>query len=482
VHKNTKSRTTIDVVFLYLIIKGIILSFRFIILQNGNKGHSMKWKMVFLILLVTTFSTPILSQEKIKFTEFNLDNGLHVILHQDNSTPIVAVSVMYHVGSKNEQPDRTGFAHFFEHLMFEGSPNIARGEYMKIVENAGGRLNANTDFDRTYYYEVLPSNQLALGLYLESERMLHLKIDSAGVETQRKVVKEERKQRLDNQPYGKIWETTFKDAYSFSPYRWMPIGSDQYIDKASIDEFRKFYKTYYVPQNAVLTISGDIQTDDAKKLVKKYFSEVPKGTKDIYRPDVKEPLHTKEVIDTAYDNIQLPAIVEAYHIPAVGTKDYYPLRMLTTLLSGGRSSRLYKSLVDEEQKAVYVGAFPAALEDPGLFISLAIANQGVRTNELEKLINQELNKVKNDEISDEDMQKLKNQVETDYVNQDATDEGIAENLAYYFTFYKNTNAINTELDKLMKVTKEDIKRVADKYLTEGNRLVLYYLPGTKGGK
>ncbi len=434
------------------------------------------------VLLVQLFIMTLSAQNNVKFTEYNLDNGLHVILHQDNSTPIVAVSVMYHVGSKNEKPDRTGFAHFFEHLMFEGSPNIGRGEYMKMVENAGGELNANTDFDRTYYYEVLPSNQLALGLYMESERMLHLKIDSIGVETQRKVVKEERKQRLDNQPYGKIWEVIFKDAFKVSPYRWMPIGSAQYIDQASIEEFRNFYKTYYVPQNAVLSIAGDIQIDQTKELISKYFSEIPRGTKDVYRPEVEEPVQQSEIIDTAYDNIQLPALVEAYHIPAVGTEDYYPIEMLTTLLSGGRSSRLYKKLVDETQKAVYVGAFPAALEKPGLFISLAIANQGVDADELKSLIDQEIDKVKDSVITDEEMQKLRNQVETNYVNQNATDAGIAENLAYYYTIYENTNAINTELDKLMNVTKEDIKRVADKYLNDNNRVVLYYLPGKKGGK
>ena len=442
----------------------------------------MKRKALLLVPLFLLLMGSVLSQENIKFTEYNLDNGLHVILHQDNSTPIVAVSVMYHVGSKNEKPDRTGFAHFFEHLMFEGSPNIGRGEYMKMVENAGGKLNANTDFDRTYYYEVLPSNQLALGLYLESERMLHLKIDSVGVETQRKVVKEERKQRLDNQPYGRMWEDTFRDAFKVSPYRWMPIGSAQYIDSASIQEFRNFYKTYYVPQNAVLTIAGDIQIDSAKALVNKYFSEIPRGTREIYRPKPVEPVQSSEVVDTAYDNIQLPALIEAYHIPAVGTEDYYPIRMLTTLLSGGRSSWLYKTLVDKTQKAVYVGAFPAALENPGLFISVAIANQGVQADELRKLIDGVIEKVKDTLITEEEMQKLKNQVETDYVNQNATDEGVAENLAYYYTIYGNTNAINTELDKLMKVTREDIKRVADKYLNDDNRVVLYYLPELKGGK
>jgi predicted Zn-dependent peptidase len=442
----------------------------------------MKKRSLFLLLFGFVITGLVSGQEKVEFTEYNLDNGLHVILHQDNSTPIVAVSVMYHVGSKNEKPDRTGFAHFFEHLMFEGSPNIGRGEYMKLIENAGGKVNANTDFDRTYYFEILPSNQLALGLYLESERMLQLKIDSAGVETQRKVVKEERKQRLDNQPYGKIWEVTFRDAFKVSPYRWMPIGSAQYIDQASIDEFRDFYKTYYVPQNAVLTIAGDIQIDKAEDLIKKYFSEIPRGTGEINRPEGIEPPQTSEVIDTAYDNIQLPAIVEAYHIPAVGTEDYYPIRMITTLLSGGRSSRLYKTLVDKTQKAVYVGAFPAALENPGLFISLAIANQGVNANDLQTLIDREIDKVKDSLISDPELQKLKNQVETDYVNQDATDQGIAENLAYYYTFYHNTNSINTELEKLMKVTKEDIKRVADKYLTDKNRVVLYYQPKGKGRK
>lgn len=442
----------------------------------------MKGKSLLLILFFIAFTSKGLSQENVKFTEYNLDNGLHVILHQDNTTPIVAVSVMYHVGSKNEKPYRTGFAHFFEHLMFEGSPNIGRGEYMKMVENAGGKLNANTDFDRTYYYEILPSNQLALGLYLESERMLHLKIDSVGVETQRKVVKEERKQRLDNQPYGKIWEITFKDAFKVSPYRWMPIGSAQYIDKASIEEFRNFYKTYYVPQNAVLSIAGDIKIDETKNLIGKYFSEIPRGTRDIYRPKAVEPAPDAEVVDTAYDNIQLPAIVEAYHIPAVGTEDYYPIEMLTTLLSGGRSSRLYKTLVDKTQKAVYVGAFPAALEDPGLFISMAVANQGVDADELKILMDLEIDKVKDSVITDEEMQKLKNQVETDFVNQNATDEGIAENLAYYYTIYGNTGAINTELDKLMKVTKEDIKSVADKYLNDNNRVVLFYLPKQRGGK
>ncbi len=257
----------------------------------------MKTKIAVLFLV---FSGLLFSQaRRIDFTEYDLDNGLHVILHQDNTTPIVAVSIMYHVGSKNEDPVRTGFAHFFEHLMFEGSANIPRGQFDKIMESAGGTNNANTSQDRTYYYEILPSNQLELGLWIESERLLHAKIDTTGVETQRKVVKEEKKQRYENQPYGTVIEETFKRAFKVHPYTWLPIGSAQYIDEATIDEFRDFYKTFYVPENASLVITGDINIDNAKSLVNKYFADIPKGGKKIPRPEVIEPPLTAEIRDTS---------------------------------------------------------------------------------------------------------------------------------------------------------------------------------------
>jgi len=427
---------------------------------------------LFLIFISFTAFT----QNEIKFEEFDLDNGLHVILHEDHATPIVAVTVMYHVGSKNEKEDRTGFAHFFEHLMFEGSPNIPRGEYFKLVQNAGGELNANTDFDRTFYFEVLPSNQLELGLWLESERMMHLKIDTIGVETQREVVKEERKESLDNQPYGRIWEETFKRAYTVHPYKWMPIGSVQYIDRASLSEFMDFYSTYYVPQNAVLTLAGDLQIDAAKDLIEKYFKDIPKGQKEIIRPKIVEPPQLHEIRDTAYDNVQLPAIVEAYHVPPIGTKEYYAIDMLTMLLSSGQSSRLYKSLVDEQQKAVYIGAFPAGLEDPGLFIAVAIANSGINADELEKSIDFEVGKVRDSLVTDEEYQKIRNQIKTQFVNKASHVAGIAEDLSKYFMLYGDTDLINSEIDKYMEVTKEDIKNAAEKYLNKQNRVVLYYLP------
>jgi len=436
----------------------------------------MKKNLLIIFILLSACLFLSHAQDKINFTEYNLDNGMHVILHQDKSTPIIAVTMMYHVGSKNEQPDRTGFAHFFEHLMFEGSPNIPREEYYKIVQNAGGELNANTTFDRTFFYEIFPSNQLDLGLWLESERLLHLKIDSIGVETQRKVVIEERHERYDNQPYGSVLEETFKRAFKGTPYEWMPIGSVQYIDKATIDEFRNFYKDFYVPQNVTLSIAGDINIDSAEKEIEKYFATIPKGKESIYRPKFEAPKQVSEIRDTIYDNIQLPLVLQAYHVPPQGTPDYYALNMLTTLLSTGRSSWFYKQIVDKEQKAIQTGTFPLALEGPGLFIAYGICNVGVKAKELEESMQKQLDLAKKNLITKEEFERIKNQVKNSFVNQNATDLGVAENLAQYHVFFGNTNLINTEIDKFMKVTREDIKRVADKYLTKDNRVVLYYLP------
>ncbi|QNF32997.1 insulinase family protein [Adhaeribacter swui] len=435
----------------------------------------MKRKLITCLLLCTAFLARAQSN-KIDFIEYTLDNGLHVILQPDKTTPIVAVSVMYHVGSKNEQSNRTGFAHFFEHLMFEGSENIKRGQFTNLVQTAGGTLNANTSQDRTYYYEVLPSNQLALGLWLESERMRSAKIDQAGVETQRNVIKEEKKERIDNQPYGTILEKAFGNAFSEHPYRWVPIGSAQYIDQASLEEFVDFYKTFYVPNNATLSIAGDIDVNQAKELIQKYFSTIPKGTKEIPRPTVKEAPKTQEVREIVFDNIQLPAVVQAYHIPEQTNPDYYAITMLTNLLTGGESARLNKALVDQQQKAVYVGSFPMQLEDPGLFLAFAVANAGVNIDEVERSMDAEIERVKKEQVSEVEFQKLRNQIENSFIQKNFTAAGRAEQLANYHTFYKNTNLINTELQNFLKVTKEDLARVANQYFTRENRVVLHYLP------
>lgn len=435
-----------------------------------------KVSLLIIAMLVSPLMFVNAGNNKVEFVQYSLPNGMQVILHQNNSIPVVAVTILYHVGSKNEASDRTGFAHFFEHLMFEGSANIARGEYDKYVLNAGGINNANTSQDRTFYYELLPSNQLELGLWLESERLLHLRIDSVGVETQRKVVKEERSMHYDNQPYGSWIEETFKRAYRVHPYQWTPIGSAQYIDQATLSEFMDFHSRYYVPDNATLCIAGDINIEQAKKLIAKYFTDIPKGKSKIIRPTIKEPEQKAEVRDIVYDNIQLPAVIQAYRMPASGTPDFYAIQMLTNYLSSGESSKLVKSVVDKQQKAMYVGAFPFAMEDDGLFLIFGIANMGVTADSLEMAINKVIDEAKKQDLSENDLQKLKNQAENDFVSQNSTLAGIAENLANYSVYFGDANLINTEIDRYMKVTREDIKRVANQYIKKENRVVLYYLP------
>ena len=437
----------------------------------------MKLRKLLTSLFLLAFTTTAFSQaNKIEFEEYDLDNGLHVILHQDNSFPLIVVTITYHVGSKNERPDRTGFAHFFEHLMFEGSKNIERGEYSKIVDKAGGALNANTTWDRTFFYEVLSSNQIELGLWLESERMLHLNVDSIGVVTQKKVVTEEIKERLENQPYASFIKEIPVRAFTVHPYRWTVLGSAEHIMAATESDYKEFYNNFYVPNNAVLTIVGDIDFDEAKILIDKYYADIPASENEIYRPTQVEPIKHEEVRDTIYDNIQLPAIFQAYHTPKSGTKDYYAVDMLGTLLSGGESSRFYKILVDKKQLAMQAGSFPFPFEDAGLTLAYAFPNIGVDLKDLEAAMDTEIERVYNELISDKELQKLKNQYEANAVNDNASLESRAYNLAINYVFHKDANLINTEIDNYLAVTKEDIMRVAKEYFRKDNRVVLYYLP------
>ena len=438
-----------------------------------------KWFLLFSAGVL--FSTASNAQaRKIAFENYTLPNGLKVILHRDTTAPVVAVTTLYHVGSKNEDTARTGFAHFFEHLLFEGSENIKRGEFMKYVNDAGGNLNANTSQDRTFYYELLPSNQLKLGLWLESERMMHAKIDQVGVNTQREVVKEEKRQRMDNQPYGSIITEVLKRAYKAHPYRWAPIGSMEHLNNAKLEEFIDFYKTFYVPNNAVLSIAGDFNVSETKKLIQDYFGAIPKGTKPIPRPNVTEPPMGGEVRATIEDNIQLPAVIQAYKAPKQGSDEYYAFRMLSNVLSGGPSSRMNKVLVDQKQMALAAQAVPFFNEDAGLFINFAIANMGVKPEDLEKSIDSVVNNLKTTPISEQEYQKVRNQVETAFVSSNATMAGIAESLANYEVYFGDANLINTELARYQKVTREDILNVAKKYLNKDNRVALYYI--SKGKK
>jgi len=436
----------------------------------------MKTKLTLTCLVALFFSTISLAQvSNVAYTQFELDNGLQVILHEDHSTPVVAVTVMYHVGSKNEDPNRTGMAHFFEHLLFEGSENIERGEFDRYIENAGGTLNANTSNDRTFYYEILPSNQLELGLWLESERMLHAKIEQIGIDTQNEVVKEEKRLRMDNQPYGKLLSETMGNAYEVHPYKWPVIGSMEHLDAASHADFMDFYNTFYVPENAVLSIAGDINPKQAKKLIKKYFGTIPRGGKEIPRPTEVEPKKTAQVRDTIWGKDQLPAVVMAYHIPAQGTEEYYAVDMLNQVLSGGESSRLSKSVVDEKQLALFAGAFSFGTEDPGVTLGFAIANMGVEPGQVEESMNMEIEKLKTELISEREFQKLRNQIESQFVQGNSSMVGIAESLANYHMYFGDANLINTEIDKYLAVTREDIQNAAKKYYTKENSVVLYFM-------
>ncbi|MEX2512081.1 MAG: pitrilysin family protein [Cyclobacteriaceae bacterium] len=429
-----------------------------------------------LLLVALLVQSPLIAQNEIKFREFTLDNGLHVILHKDNNTPIVVTSVLYHVGSKNEDPEKTGFAHFFEHLLFEGSENIERGEYTDLVEGNGGVLNAFTTNDITYYYESMPSNYLELALYLESERMLQAKIDEVGLETQREVVKEEKRQRIDNQPYGSILIETLSRAYTQHPYRWAPIGSLEHLNAANLEDFKQFYKDFYVPNNAVLTVAGDIDYEQAEDWVRKYFSEIPAGKENIYRPEVEEPKKKAEVRDIIYDNIQVPAVIQAYNLPPKNHPDSYALDMLSTYLTGGKSSLMTKELVDNQQKALFMQAMPLDLEDGGIFIMYGFTNMGVEPADLETEIDKLIKKVQDEGISEYEFQKLQNIIENDIVSKNASIAGIAQNLAEAKLFYGKTDYINRELEKFREVTLSDIQEVAREYLTLDGRVVMYYLP------
>ncbi len=433
----------------------------------------LKFSFGMLLLLSVTGA----SAQKVAYTEYDLKNGLHVILHQDKTAPVVAVSVMYHVGSKDEKPDRTGFAHFFEHLLFEGSKNIKRGEFMKIVSSNGGQNNANTTQDRTFYYEVFPSNQLETGLWLESERMLHPVINEIGVKTQNEVVKEEKRLRVDNQPYGNFLSEVMRRLFTKHPYTWVPIGSMEHLDAATLDEFIAFNKKYYVPNNAALVIAGDIEIEKTKKLVEQYFGEVPAGAP-VEKVNIQEDLITKEVIDTAYDNnIQIPAIMSAYRTPGMTSRESIALQLASDVLSTGASSRMYKKMVDDKKNSLQVGSFNYALEDYGAYITYALPSGPYPLDSLLKDMDDEIVKLQTDLISETEFTKIRNQYENNYIGKNAKMLGVAENLADGYIFHnKNTNQINEELDEVRKVTRNDIQAVAKKYLNKNQRVVLYYLP------
>ena len=434
-----------------------------------------KLNLSFLIILL--MGCKFIYGQKVAFEEYDLDNGLHVILHQDNSVPIVTTSVLYHVGSKDENPERTGFAHFFEHLLFEGTKNIPKGKWFSIVTGNGGSNNAYTTDDFTYYYENFPSNNLKLGLWMESERMLHPIIDQTGVDTQNEVVKEEKRMRYDNSPYGKWNEEVKSYLYKLHPYSRTTIGKMEHLDAATLEEFMAFNKKYYIPNNATLTVAGDIDIPQTKKWIQDYFGPIPKGP-EIQRSFPKESPITQTIEAEAFDpNIQIPAIFLAYRTPGRNSRDARVLDVISTYLSQGKSSKLYKKLVDDQKMSLQVAAFNMNDEDYSTYVILSLPLGETTLETLITEIDEEVTKIQKELISQKDYQKLQNQFESEFVNSNSTIEGIANSLAEYYAFYDgDTNLINKELDIYKSISREEIRKVAQKYLNPNQRLELHYLP------
>ena len=426
--------------------------------------------------MLFVFST---NAQKVEFEEYNLDNGMHVILHKDTSAPVVVTSVMYHVGAKDELPGRTGMAHFFEHLLFEGTENIKKGEWFKMVSSNGGRNNANTTDDRTYYYEIFPSNKLELGLWMESERLLHPIIGQDGVDTQNEVVKEEKRLRVDNQPYSRFLEYVKENIFKKHPYKGTTIGKMEDLDAATLEEFLAFNKKFYVPNNATLVVAGDIDIASAKKMIQDYFGPIPKGAEISKDFPMEDPI-TETMTAKGYDpNIQIPAIMAAYRTPSMKTRDSRILDMISSYLSAGKSSVLYKKLVDEKKMALQAGAINASQEDYGTYILFGLPQGETKLEDIVKEIDEEITKMQTELISERDYQKLQNQFENNFVNSNSSVEGIANSLARYNVLYGDTNLINTEIDIYRSITREDIQAVAKKYLNPNQRLILEYLPEKK---
>ncbi|SNR37336.1 Predicted Zn-dependent peptidase [Lutibacter agarilyticus] len=436
----------------------------------------MKMKKMYYLSFLSLLLCATAFAQKVAFEEYDLSNGMHVILHKDNSAPVVTTSVMYHVGAKDENPERTGFAHFFEHLLFEGTENIERGEWFKIVSANGGTNNANTTQDRTYYYEVFPSNNLALGLWMESERLMHPIINQIGVDTQNEVVKEEKRLRVDNSPYGQWTGQVFANLFNEHPYRWMTIGSLDHLDAASLEEFQAFNKKFYVPNNAVLVVAGDFETENAKKLIEDYFGSIPRGEDVVRETLTEQPITSKIEVTYEDPNIQIPAVFTVYRTPSMTTRDARVLDMISTILSDGKSSRLYKKLVDDEKKAMQVAAFNYSLEDYGAYIVLALPLGDNTLDDLVDEMNEEIVKLQTELISEKELQKLRNKFENQFVNSNSSVEGIASSLATYYMLYDDINLINTEIDIYNSITREEIREIAKKYLNPEQSLVLDYLP------
>jgi zinc protease len=438
-------------------------------------------KHVLLVALISLILAPGAIGQTVKFTEHKLKNGLRVILSEDHSAPTYSISVTYNAGSRDERDGRTGFAHLFEHMMFQGSENVGKGEHFVLILNNGGGMNGSTNSDRTEYHETLPANQLDLGLFLEADRMKSLVINQANLENQRETVKEERRQRYDNQPYGLTFDTLFQTAYDNFAYKHSTIGSMEDLNAANVKDVAEFFKTYYAPNNAVLTLVGDFKTSEALAKIEKYFGNIP-AQPPPPKVDMSEPKQNGERRKTLDDPLaQVTRLDIAFKVPAGNTPDWYALYVLGEILSTGQSSRFYQQLVRDKQVAVQVNAGTFERRGPSLFLVDVFITPGKDPKEVEKLVNDELERVKNEFVTDAELQKVRMQVKRAKVQQLEGTLFRAQALGENAVFYNDPNVINTGNDKLMSVTKEQIQKAARTYLIESNRTVITTAPKPRSG-
>jgi zinc protease len=416
---------------------------------------------------------------KLQYQITTLGNGLRVILSEDHSTPIVHVSVTYHVGSKNERPGRTGFAHLFEHMMFKGSKNVEPESHTSIIASVGGRSNAFTTEDETVFWQTLPSHYLPLALWLEADRMATLRIDDEAFRREREVVKEERRMRVENQPYGRLSEIIFEHAFTTHPYQHPTIGSMADLEAASIADVREFHQTYYVPENATVTIVGDFDAEQTLQMVSQYLARVPKATRPVPRDLPKEPDQTKERRAVVEEAWPLPAVVVAYHITYDGHPDAYPLHIAAKILSDGQSSRITTELVYKKRLALTAFGSANIIEDPNLFYAVAIVQPGQTPEAAERALVEEFEKMAQQPVTDGELQRAKNQFARDYIVSRESNEDKARHLAHAAVIHNDITTADGEFDIFMSVTRADVQRVAKTYFAPSNRVVLHILP--KGG-
>jgi zinc protease len=418
---------------------------------------------------------------RLDYTMTTLANGMKVVFLEDHSTPIVHTEVWYHVGSKNEKPGRTGFAHLFEHMMFKGSKNVEPEGHPSWISSIGGQSNAYTTEDATVFWQTTPAQYLPLVLWLEADRLASLRINDDVFKKEREVVKEERRMRIDNQPYGRLNELIYDQAFTVHPYKHPTIGSMVDLEAASVDDVRDFFHTYYVPSNATVVIVGDFETKEAQELVNRYLARVPKSDRPVPRDIPKEPPQTKERRLKLEENWPLPAVVVAHHITFDGDPDSYPLHIASKVLSDGQSSRIYRKLVYEKQLALAAFGGGNIIEDPNLFYAVAIVQPGHTPEETIDALIAELDRLRNEPISPGELQQAKNQFARDYMFGRESNKDKASQLGHAAVIHNDIKTADGEFDIFMNITQGDVQRVARKYFTPENRLVMTIMPRGAGG-